>query len=132
MLANTQTVLVFPLEVHARPAAVLFNFRSIVSLKKTLPAHIQLIRKVANVHQTLALESIANFWIDVLIDVPAIDDRRFTAALRRLDAVKPDQHGPAVHVRTLIMKKNSLFRRIRRRGINLSSLFFARQIAIVS
>src|SRR5215212_3296218 len=132
MLANTQTVFVLPLEVDCSPAAVLFNFQSIVSLKKTLPAHIQLIGKVANVHQTLALESIANVWIEVMVDLAAIDDRGFTAALRRLDAIEIDQHGPAMHVRTLIMKKNSLFRRIRRRGINLSTLFFARQVTVVS
>src|ERR1044071_443014 len=100
MLANPQTLLVLPLELDCRPAAVLFNFCAIVGLKKTLPAHIELIGKVANVHQALALEPIANVRIELLIDLPAIDDRRSPATLGRLDAIKPDQHGPAMHVRT--------------------------------
>src|SRR3954451_24757394 len=107
-LANTQTVLILPFAVDCSPAAVRFNFRAIVSLKKTLPAHIQLIGKVANVHQTLPLESIANVWIELLINLPAIDDRRFTTTLGRFHAIKPNPHGPAVHVRALIMKENSL------------------------
>src|SRR5215217_7453005 len=131
-LANTQTVFVLPLEVDCSPAAVLFHFRSILSLKKTLPAHIQLVSKVTNVHQTLVLESIANVWIELLIDLPAIHDGCFTAALSRLDAIKPNPHGPSIHVRALIVKKNSLVRRVGRRGINLSTLFFARQIAVVA
>src|SRR5215213_7300725 len=132
MLANPQTVLILPLEVDRSPATVVFNFCSIVSLKKTLPAHIQLIGKVTNVHQTLVLESIANVWIQLLIDLPAIHDGCFTAALSRLDAIKPNPHGPAMHVRALIVKKNSLVRRVGRRGINLPTLFFARQIAVVA
>src|SRR5215212_9029754 len=117
MLANTQAILVLPLEVDCRPAAVLFNLRSIVSLEKTLPAHIQLIGKVANVHQPLPLELIANVWIEVLIHLTTIDDGRFTAALGRRYAIKPDPHRPAMHVRTLVMKKNSFLRRVGRRGI---------------
>src|SRR5215212_6551499 len=132
MLANAQTVLILPLEVDRSPATVIFNFCSVVSLKKTLPAHIQLIGKVTNVHQTLVLESIANVWIELLIHLPAIDDGRLTAAHSRLDTIKPDPHGPAMHVRALIVKKNSLFRRIGRRGINFSTLFFARQVAVVA
>src|ERR1043166_7757377 len=75
-LLNTQTVVVLPLEVDRSLAAVLFYFRSLISLEEVLPTDVQPIGEVANVHQSLLLESIAHARIHLFIDLPAIDDWR--------------------------------------------------------
>ena len=36
-----------------------------------------------------------------------------------------------MHVRTLVVKKNSFVRRVRRRAVNFPTQFFARQIAVI-
>src|SRR5215217_8567082 len=131
-LANAQTIGVSPLKIDGSPAAIIFYFRSIVSLKEALPTHVQSIREVTNVHQSFSLESIANPRIQFTVDLPAVDNWRFPATLGRLDTVKPDQHRPAMHVGALVMKKNSFRGWIRRRAVNFSTHFRSRQIAVVA
>jgi len=59
-LPNAQAVVILPFEIQRGPAALIFDLCSIACLKKLLPTHIQPIREVADVHQTVALEAIEN------------------------------------------------------------------------
>src|SRR5919112_1807408 len=81
-LPNAQAVIVLPVKLYGSPAAVVFHLGAIVGLKKPLPANIQSIREVADIHQAFALKSLTNARLQLTVNLPAIDDRRFTTGLR--------------------------------------------------
>src|SRR5215208_1681655 len=94
-LPNPQAVIVFPLKLYGGSAAVVFHLGAIVGLKKPLPANIQSVGKVADIHQAFAFKSLTNARLQLTVNLPAIDERRFTTALRSFHTIEPNQHRPA-------------------------------------
>src|SRR5438445_12083389 len=80
----------------------------------------------------MLLESFSDLRLHQLVDPSTVDDWRLPSLLRCFDAVKPDQHGPTMHVGALVVKKNRLFSRIWGRPIDLAPLLCAREITIIA
>src|SRR5207237_5446439 len=57
---------------------------------------------------------------------------RLTTVRRGLSAVKPDLHGPAMHVRAFVVKEDRLIGGIRRCAVNVAAYARARQVAILA
>src|ERR1043165_10241422 len=89
-------------------------------MEEILPAHVECFRVVAHVHEPLARESFAQHRIEKLINLATVDDRRLTTLRRRLRAVKPDLHRPAMHVRTFVVEEYGFIGGGRGRAPNIS------------
>src|SRR5438874_2052298 len=96
-LSNSQAILL-PLKIYRSRAAVVFDCGSIRHLEELLPTHVQSVSKITHVHNFSALEFSDNVWVEQLINFAAINDRGFTAFLRRLNAIEELLHWPAMHV----------------------------------
>ena len=55
------------------------DYCTVFGLEKVLPAHIQSIGEVANVHQPLVFELLANRGIELLVHLAAVDNGRAAA-----------------------------------------------------
>ena len=72
--------------IHTFAGAARLDHRPIARLEELLPADVHSLDEVTDVHQALLLESLHNRRIEVAEYSPAIEERRFAARLRRLNA----------------------------------------------
>src|SRR5215213_463616 len=107
-LSRAQIVCAVPLKLQAYPSTVGFDFRSVVCTKELLPRDVKPRHVVSNVHQALPRKHISNRRVERLIHLATIDDWGFTAVGRSLDTMEPDFQRPAVHLRTLVVRKDGL------------------------
>src|SRR5207253_9190360 len=97
-LARPQIIFVDPLIRYAGLFAVALDNGAVGGLKELLPAHIQAIDKVPDIHDFLLLESRANLWTKPPVYPTTIEERRRSAFPRGLRAEKPDLSRPLVHM----------------------------------
>src|SRR5271157_5955593 len=130
-LFHAKVVLAHPFANEVLFTAGLLDNRTIIGLEKMLPAHIQSIGEIANVHQPQILELTPYLRIKLLIYLAAVHDGRAAAFFSRDHAEEANACGPAVHMRALVVIENALVFGIRSRGVNVATYTFARQVAIL-
>src|SRR5580700_587569 len=113
-LFRAQTIVTAPFAYETLIVAYLLDCRGVLGLKEVLPAHIQSVGEITDVHQALLFKLLPNRGIKPLINFAAIDNRRAATLLGRNHTKKTDAHRPAVHVRTLVVEEYAFVFRIRR------------------
>src|SRR5208337_2861006 len=131
VLPYAEVVLTHPLTGKALLAARLLDDSTILRLEEVLPAHVQSVREITNIHQALLFELLADRRIELLVHLAAVHDGRATAFLGRDHAEETDACGPAVHVRTLVVIQNALVFRVGSGSMNATADALAGQIAVL-
>ena len=85
------------------PMSTFFHLPAIVCLKNVLPGKVQRLAVVAYVAHLLTGEALANHGFDIVEDLAAVGNRRFSAFLCGSDATEPDRssqatRGPLPHL----------------------------------
>src|SRR5580658_8468212 len=84
----------FPAELDSRVVAISFDDASMGGIKCGLPGQIYAFAEISDVHYTLTCELVPHRLGKRFIYAPAVADRRFSSAQRRLRAIEPDLHRP--------------------------------------
>jgi hypothetical protein len=95
---GAEVISVTPLKLDRGFPAVLFDYFFVTRVEETLPAYVETLDVISDVHQLLRGESLPDSGVERLIDFPAIDKRRFSTLLSGLETQEPDFHGPSVQV----------------------------------
>src|SRR5229473_7712329 len=129
-LAHAQIVLTVPFGDEGLLLACFLNHRAILCLEESLPVHIESIRKITDIHQSQIFEFLSHRRIQLLVNFAAVHDRRTATFFGRDHTEEADPCWPGIHVRALVVVKDSLVFGIRGGSVNLPSYAFAWQIAI--
>src|SRR5271157_5517080 len=70
-LTNPQVVVANPFTGDSLLPALFLDSRAVISLKEMLPAHVEAVSEVADVHQALLLELLANLGFKPVVDLAA-------------------------------------------------------------
>src|SRR4051794_13587263 len=93
-LHDAQIVLAPPLAGSAGVAACFFDYRAVLGSEEALPAHIQALAEVANVHEPLLFELTAYLGIETLVHLAAVHHRSGATLPGNGEAEKVDAAGP--------------------------------------
>src|SRR6185503_12155258 len=130
-LFHAEAVFSIPLGNESLLVAGFFHYGSLFGLEKTLPADVQPVGEIADVHQSHLLEFVAHRRIELPVDLTTIHHRRTAAFRGRDDAEETDSSRPGIHVRALVVVQNGLVCWIGRGGVDLSRDAFAWQVPIL-
>jgi hypothetical protein len=130
-LFYTEVVFADPLTDESLLAARLLDDTPIFRLEEVLPTHVESVREIADIHQTLIFELLADHRIELLIHLAAVDDRRAAAFPGRDDAEETDARRPAVHVRALVVIKDAFVFRVGSGSVDTAPYALAGEIAIL-
>src|SRR6266700_2949130 len=129
-LPDAQAIFSVPFGNETLLPACFLHYGAVLGRKETLPAYIQAVREIANVHESEVFKLFPDCRIELLVNLAAVNDRRATAFFRGDHAEETDSRRPGVHVRTLVVVENRFVFRIRSGSVDLSRNTFARQVSI--
>src|SRR5215510_14340606 len=106
---DSEAILPLPLKLDPCISAVLFYFAPLVRFEEVLPAHVEVVGKVSDIHDSALFEPLSNLSVDSFIHFAAVHDRSFASGLCSLDTMEPLLQWPLVHVGTFVVKQDSFF-----------------------